>query len=162
MVIHGLLDTCSYVFKMFVCFSSVIGFEKVSLKDFWMTFVSVLKSVWKKKFESFWKCQCEKIFNLFLKRASIHESSTYPKELGCVKVLKVVQSHHWEVGSTTVGGVRVNLFVRDNVVTRATVGHLRGGVWLVCRFQIFLSCHALVIYALLLFWHSFFHAIVNS
>ena len=33
MVIHGILDTCSFVFsKLFVCFSTVSEFEKVSLK----------------------------------------------------------------------------------------------------------------------------------
>ena len=86
---------------------------------------------------------------------------------------KVVPSHHWGVGSTTVGGVRVNSKVRDMVITRAMGRHLRsypharfpdhedllkrlllddhlsrqgnseayprGGVWFVCRFQIFLS-----------------------
>ena len=38
---------------------------------------------------------------------------------------KVVPSHHWEVGSTTVGGVRVNPGFRDMVITEAMGRHLR-------------------------------------
>ena len=38
---------------------------------------------------------------------------------------KVVSSHHWEVGSTTVGGVRVNSSFRDMVITGAMGRYLR-------------------------------------
>ena len=47
MVIHWLLDTCSFVFSRVFAFQSVSGFEKVSVRDFRMTLVSVLKGVWK-------------------------------------------------------------------------------------------------------------------
>lgn len=108
-----MLFNCEWVWKSF-------------FESFRSTLVSVLKSVWKIVFESFLKSVgVKRSFDLFWIRASIYESSTYPKELGCVNVLKVMPSHHWEVGSTTVGGVRVNSRVRDNVVTGAIVGHLR-------------------------------------
>ena len=50
MVIHGLLGTCSIVFKN--CFLCACGFEKVFVWNFDLTLASVLKSVMK-CFENF-------------------------------------------------------------------------------------------------------------
>ena len=114
------------MFSKYVCFSNVSGFEKVSFWKIskWLLYLSsrVLEKFVLKTLESVSVKSC---FCLFEKRESTHESSTYSKELGCVRVLKIVLSHHWEIGSTVVGGIRVTSIVRDSVVTEAIVGHLR-------------------------------------
>ena len=116
------------VFQMFVCFSRRVGLKKKSfvLKFQFDSCISPQECL-KSCFESFLKGVGVKksVLICFEIRASIYESSTYPKEFGCVNILKIVPSHHWEVGSTTVGGVRVNSMVRDIVVTRAMGRHLR-------------------------------------
>ena len=99
-----------YVFKS-VCFSIVSEFEKKFLWKFRNNSCISPQECLKNCFESFLKVSVWKEFWFVLNRASIYESSTHPKELVFVNVLKVVTSHHWEVGSTTVGGVRVNSFV---------------------------------------------------
>ena len=94
MVIHGLLDTCSYVFKIFA-FQNVSGFCKSFFERFLNNSCISPQECLKNCFESFLKSVgVKRCFVLFLKRASIYESSTYPKELSCVNVLKVVPSHH--------------------------------------------------------------------
>ena len=88
MVIHGLLDTCSFVFsKCLFAFQS--GFEKVSFKISVRLLYQSSRVFEKLLFESFFeRCQCEKKFLIcFEIRPSIYESSTHPKELGCVNVL---------------------------------------------------------------------------
>ena len=59
---------------------SKIFFEKFQFDSY----VRVFEKFALKAFEKGW---CEKYFDFVLKRASIHESSTYPKEFVCVNVL---------------------------------------------------------------------------
>ena len=96
MVIHGLLDTCSFVFsKCLFAFQSRVGLKKFRLKFQIDSCISPQECCEAFVLKSFRKCQCEKfVLFVFFRRASTQELSTYPKELGCVNVLKVVPSHH--------------------------------------------------------------------